>query len=283
MDSVSALPTFPTPPDTTLDFGTTLNHGDSNMQFLGIPHNFDEFDNMWTNSFDQEFARPMSGLLPTTSRNTIQTGIATPLTPPSNARNAPWTVLGELQKEVLEDLQTTKACTTVDKCSSTTLPDGRNHNFLIGRMLDHATALLEILESAGTQGHFPLMLSIVSSYVCIIRTFRTILSSIQDSMPVLMDLQPPPQLFPGMNLGGFRLEGRVDLQVQILAQVSEDIISKIATVFAKSSMAEVVSKMLMEEASEQPPLDDPRGHCAPLRDILESLKRVCETSRASNG
>ena len=99
--------------------------------------------------------------------------------------------------------------------------------------------------------------------------------------------QPVPQLFPGMQLGGFKLEARLDLQVQILVQISEDMLGKIESriglighifepsgdMLCKGKAARILSTMLEEEANEQPPLYQPRGHCDSLKTILGRLKK----------
>ncbi|EXJ71983.1 uncharacterized protein A1O5_04485 [Cladophialophora psammophila CBS 110553] len=117
-------------------------------------------------------------------------------------------------------------------------------------------------------------------------------------MPALLGLQQPlPQLFPGINLAGFSLETRLDLQVQILVQVSEDMLAKLEArfgigegtapnqgIFEPTRAGKMLSMMLEEEANEQPPLYEPRSPCEPLKNILANLKRMinAETSKSKD-
>lgn len=133
------------------------------------------------------------------------------------------------------------------------------------------------------------MFSLMSSYICLVRIYRTILSCIYDSLPFFLGLSGPKfELFPGLDLGGFRLATRVDLQIQILLQVSEDMLGRIEAKFGfpntgsnggsaildPAKSAKVLGAMLEEEASEQPPLHVQRGTCAPLRQILAEMKQA---------
>ncbi|OQV03947.1 Fungal Zn2-Cys6 binuclear cluster domain-containing protein [Cladophialophora immunda] len=222
--------------------------------------------------------------------------------------------LGDLQREIHVDLELVKACKTATDCAQLSLPPelAYNSSFLVGRMLEHSKTLLGILASFGSISpapncstnvdyfpavptcpgglhcDVPTMFSLFSCYICLIRIYRTIFSCIHDSMPVLLSLQPTlPQLFPGINLAGFTLETRLDLQVQILVQVSEDMLAKLEArlgvpegatagqgILEPTRAARMLSMMLEEEAHEQPPLYEPRGPCKSLRDILADLKRM---------
>ncbi|KIX97948.1 uncharacterized protein Z520_06026 [Fonsecaea multimorphosa CBS 102226] len=199
--------------------------------------------------------------------------------------------LGDLQKEILVDLELVKACKTATDCAQLSLPPelAYNSSFLVGRMLANSKTLLDILDSfrsispaptcspdanavqtctGSLRCDVPTMFSLFSSYICLIRIYRTIFSCIHDSMPVLLSLQHPvPQLFPGINLAGFTLETRIDLQIQILVQVSEDMLAKLEAgfgvsegpaagqaIFEPTRTARMLSMMLEEEAHEQPPL-----------------------------
>jgi hypothetical protein len=227
--------------------------------------------------------------------------------------------LGNLQREVLLDLDLVKHCKAAGKCPEATFPPellGYNPSSLLGRMLTHSKTLLEIVDlfepvplapsplSDGQGGptppasrtipcDIPTMFSLFSCYVCLIRIYRTILSSIDDSMPMLLSLnQPIPQLFPGMNLGGFSLEARLDLQVQFLVQVCEDFLSKLEARFGvgenvatgksrfEPSRSKVLAALIEDEAAEQPFLHEPRGYCPPLQQILASLKQIVQVESA---
>ncbi|KIW71348.1 hypothetical protein PV04_03529 [Phialophora macrospora] len=245
----------------------------------------------------------------------FRNGIATDIT-----RQNYQSKLGDLQREVLADLELVKYCKSVDKCPEATLPPelGYNPSFLVGRMLEQSKTLLEILNlfaltalapTPSSNGHVrddvptsngstrcdaPSMFSLFSCFVCLIRIYRTNFSTILDSMPMLLGLQRPvPQLFPGLNLGGFSLENRLDLQVQLLLQISSEMLSSLEAKFgiaegtgaAGKSVFEpgntrMLAAMLAEEAGEQPPLHEPRGHCAPLKEILENLHQIIRAENA---
>ncbi|OAL18201.1 hypothetical protein AYO20_11768 [Fonsecaea nubica] len=228
--------------------------------------------------------------------------------------------LGNLQKEILVDLELVKACKTAADCAQLSLPTelAYNSSFLVGRMLEHSKTLLAILDSfdsispasscpsnpdhlSATQTctgslrcDAPTMFSLFSCYICLIRIYRTIFSCIYDSMPDLLSLQQHlPQLFPGISLAGFTLEKRLDLQVQILVQVSEDMLAKLEAklgvsegatagqgVLGTTGSAKMLRLMLQEEAMEEPPLHKPRGPSEPLRTILSNLKRMINANNA---
>ncbi|KIX06662.1 uncharacterized protein Z518_04638 [Rhinocladiella mackenziei CBS 650.93] len=316
LNNQQPLPDFPTPPvtafDTPFEANPNPSDGDIDMQLLVSPFGFNCFDDMWTNNLERH-TTAANLIQPATDPRTSQNDDRPP--PPSalNLRNECWKKLADLHVQVLGDLEIVKACTTADKCTTSTANHGsdQTHNFLVGRMLDHSAALLDILNyfepaptdtppvsndarSRITQASpkrprcdVPTMFSLLSCYTCLVRVYRTIFSSIQDSMPVLMNSpKPVPQLFPGMNLGGFQLESRIDLQVQILIQVSEDMMAKIEAklgvgddpaivkgcIFDRERASKMLRMMLEEEAWEQPQLNETRGHCEPLRNILANLK-----------
>ncbi|OJJ44258.1 hypothetical protein ASPZODRAFT_18451 [Penicilliopsis zonata CBS 506.65] len=283
--------------------------GDLDFRILDSPGGVYGWDDLWAGTTSSLDVPSMS----LTGGN--QYGHEVPLTPPSDRRNQCLEKLGDLQKAVLVDLEAVKACKTADKCPQAGLSfdEDQPHNFLIGRMLSHSSALIEILNCfnpiskavtrqpcghgsgtteashSGLRCDAPTMFSLLSCYVCLTRIYRTVFSCIHDSIPFLKGLQQPGhQLFPGMNLGGFKLSSRLDLQVQILVQVSEDMLSRIEArfglsgdasaahvcIFDHGKITKMLRMMLEEEAGEQPQLDEPRGDCESLRDILRSLKRL---------
>ena len=320
-----ALPGFPTPPSARLDdaFGTIPTQFDSYLatQFLPTTGDIHDFNGAWMDGLGQDdsdsnFAR--SATITVSNQNA-----GAPMTPPPDTHAYCLKKLGELHQEVLADLDAVKASKTADKCAqaSTASTSEQTNNHLVGRVLDHSTTLLEILNcfqpafegrslsSSGdavrtTQVHskslrcdVPTMFSLLSCYVCLIRIYRTMFSSIHDSMPLLMSSgQPVPQLFPGLNLAGFKLESRPDFQVQILVQLSEDVLGKIDAkfgvtedttganwaIFERGRAAKILHMMLEEEDNEQPPLHETRGSCGSLRSILASLKRIIQTQGANN-
>lgn len=278
--NLNLLPLTPSP-------GINASESESALQQLISPTNLDEFSHFWYQNFDHDIAR-------------VSVPSSVPITPPSEAREECLKKLGDLQAKVVADLETVKCCLTADKCpeainasSSTPIT---SQNLMIGRMLDYSTSLIDILNkfqpNASTTPFelacdTPTMYVLLSCYVGLVRIYRTILSCVLDCLPILLGIHHPiPQLFPGMNLGGFKLEARLDLQVQILVQISEDMLGKIESRFglvgnisdpmsnmtSQGKAARILSGMLEEEANEQPPLYEPRGHCEPLKDILIRLK-----------
>ncbi|KAJ9612114.1 hypothetical protein H2200_003711 [Cladophialophora chaetospira] len=229
------------------------------------------------------------------------------------------TRLGNLQQAIIADLELVKHCKAADKCPESTLPPelGYNSSFPLGSMLRNSQHLLEILDlfekvpvvptplsngfgssnSSDSPGKMcmdvPTMLALFSCYVSLIRVYRTNLSAIDDSMPLLSGLgKPLPQLFPGLNLGGFSLEGRLDLQVRLILQVVQDMLGKLDARFGlgdiaveksvfEPSQSEMLKTMLEQEASEDPPLHEPRGPCPPLKEILTRLKQVVQAENAN--
>jgi hypothetical protein len=249
------------------------------------PADIDDFNEIWSHSFAAEDLA--------TAENEDM-----PITPPSATPNEVLRKLADLQTSILADLETVKYCRTADKCPEAIIAATSitAQNVLVGHMLDHSTALIDILNcfQPKCDDHVfelscdtPIMITLVSCYVSLVRIFRTIFWCIVDSLPYLLGIQhPTPQLFPGMHLGGFKLEARVDLQVQILVKISEDMLRSIETRFGLSSdvsvagdnnpkpgkAAQLLEMMLEEEASEQPPLYTLRGHCKPLKELLASLR-----------
>ncbi|KAK5046707.1 hypothetical protein LTR84_007468 [Exophiala bonariae] len=307
---------FPTPPSSNLDrmleSDGAIQADMADMNMFGSPIALHNFDATWTDAFEQR-----SSSVPDYQVQPIQTirpekGKAHNL--PSDKNLDLMKRLGELQIKILADLETVKSCGTAGNCSDTpsVMETGQNSNYLIGNMLDNSTNLIEILDcfQPFSQGNTPisdeneivagqsddrpycntpLMLLLSSSYVSLVRIYRTILSCIYDSLPFFLGPSGPKcDLFPGLDLGGFRLATRIDLQIQILLQVSEDMLDRIEVKLGISneipSSASVIldpakgSKflvpMLQEEANEQPPLQNQRGACPPLRQLLAEMKQA---------
>ncbi|KEF58683.1 uncharacterized protein A1O9_06609 [Exophiala aquamarina CBS 119918] len=317
-----ALPTFPTPPPTTregiLDNHAMLQDPMIDMHLFRSPS---AFDTTWTEIF--EFGSASHGeSLTAMSRHVAEQQANTTDSLLSDKNVELMRRLGELQTKILIDLEAVKSCGTADKCTRSATPGSESHqayNYLIGHMLDSSTALLNILECfqpvsntstqpSGENGsdattkrddrarcNAPTMFTLASCYVCLVRIYRTIFSCIYDSLPFLLGSPTANfQLFPGMNLGGFKLEPRLDLQVQILLHVSEDMLARIEAKFgipnAKSSggnsifdpvkIANTLHSMLEEESNEQPPLQEQRGESAPLRQILAGIKQAIDIRSA---
>ncbi|KAJ5764365.1 hypothetical protein N7533_003046 [Penicillium manginii] len=277
---VSLLP-LASPPE------INISESDSALPQLISPTNLDDFSHFWPQNFGQNLAL---AAVPGT----------VPVTPPSETQGDCLRKLGDLQAAVIGDLENVKSCITADKCpealDSSDLNPVTSQNIMIGRMLDHSTSLIDILNHFQPHANSapfeltcdtPTMFVLLSCYIGLVRIYRTILSCVLDCLPILLGIQHPiPQLFPGMNLGGFKLEARLDIQVKILVQISEDMLGKIESrfglvdnifqptgvVLTQGKAARMLSTMLEEEANEQPPLYQPRGHCDSLRSILDRLK-----------
>lgn len=221
--------------------------------------------------------------------------------------------LGRLQSDVIHDVDLIKGCRTAPSCVSVTNPEdgfgAPNPDFMIGRLLNHSKALLEILDCFdlsrdaapyGTKSpdgrlfcDMPAMFSMMSCYICLIRTYRTIFACLLESLPFFRDkhhLLPDPllQILPSLDFGGFTLNDRVDLQLQILVQVSEDMLRKLEDKFGlgrgtttgtwlptsgPTKATGLLWMMLEQEIAEEPPLDEPRGHSKSLKEILTSIKK----------
>jgi hypothetical protein len=150
------------------------------------------------------------------------------------------------------------------------------------------------------------LVSIGTSFVMLVRLFRVILWTLLDSLPIVRSpgYHPPDNkfknLFHGLTLGEYSLEGRMDLQMLFLVQASEDLIERLelalgipeATIDRRShkeaeTTPDVVNEeyrvvlmmLLAREAREQPPMDMPRGHCGTLREIVRSLREELAPNR----
>jgi hypothetical protein len=70
------------------------------------------------------------------------------------------------------------------------------------------------------------MLLILTCYVCLIRIYRTIFSSIYIALVVAKERKMKlPPLFPGLKLGGFAPQ--MNFQVQILVHIGTNFLNKI--------------------------------------------------------
>lgn len=134
----------------------------------------------------------------------------------------------------------------------------------------------------------PTTFSLLTCYISLVRIFRTIFSCIYVS---LLPLPPPtwnslPPIFPGLQLAGFAMERQVGMQVQILLQVSEDMLQRIERMLgvgaggardggllSKVIGKEVLRMMLQEEEGERP--EGGCGSVESLRDVMASLKGLC--------
>lgn len=229
--------------------------------------------------------------------------------------------LGRLQDEVINDVDLIKGCRTAPRCLSSAPAyefGAPNPDFMIGRLLNHSKTLLEILDcfdltreaapcgATSPDGRLycdmPALFSLMSCYICIIRTYRTIFACLLESIPYFRDENnnfPDPllQILPSLDFGGFKLSDRVDLQMQILVQVSEDMLFKLEEKFAigrgtttrtwlptagPTKVTGLAWMMLEQEMAEQPLLDEPRGHCGSLKEIITSIKKELRMDSEAN-
>jgi hypothetical protein len=134
----------------------------------------------------------------------------------------------------------------------------------------------------------PMTLSILTCYVCLIRIYRTIFSSIYTALTIAkerkMDLPP---LFPGLKLGGFA--PHMNFQVQILVQISTNLLNKIdealglpdehgqtkngSGVLHQTGSAGLLQTMMKEEALEGLENGDPTKESP--REIFRKLSLLC--------
>lgn len=320
---------LPTPPPTTFStppeaLPTTDTNGDLDMQIpIVTPGEFRGLEPVIpTGGFDQDTTTAVSSAQHLLSAATTVANGQTPSTSlPCSIHLKPLTKLADLQANLLVDIDLVKNCRSAEKCPEMEFSDGpvSDYNFIVGRMFEHAKNLVEIVDcfvpsqsslAAAANGHasahdhhppqircdVPTTLVLFSCYICVVRIYRTIISAVHDSFPFMISVRPCPQLFPGINLGGFHLETRVDLQILILVQVSEDLLSKIESrfglanhsqepngiVYQHSGAPAILRMMLDEEASEQPPLHERRGHCDPLTVLLANLKRMAQDGHGRN-
>jgi hypothetical protein len=217
--------------------------------------------------------------------------------------------LGTLQGEILQDVDMMKGCHTAARC----LDAGGQHglpgprpDFMIGRILNHTRALLELLdqfdisrdattyisERAGERlvCDVPALFALMSCYIGLYRTYRIIFAALLESIPFFQNGGNSVlnvQLLPDVDIAGFKLDGRIDLQLQVFVQVSEDLLAKLDNKFgipggatcrtldryAGPTKATVTLWVMIEqETAEQPPLDEPRGYCESLKDILRAIR-----------
>jgi hypothetical protein len=134
----------------------------------------------------------------------------------------------------------------------------------------------------------PMMLSILTCYVCLIRIYRTIFSSIYTALVVAKERKMKlPPLFPGLKLGGFA--PHMNFQVQILVQIGTNFLNKIddalglpdehgrvkkgGGILEQTGSAEIFQAMMKEEAVEGLENGDPSKESP--REIFRKLALVC--------
>jgi hypothetical protein len=217
--------------------------------------------------------------------------------------------LGELHQRCLGDTDMLRGCHSADQCMAISDMSLSNPDFFIGRILNASKELLEIMDhfdlqqNGGSQAttpegrlycDVPTLFSLMSCYVSVVRLYRYILSVLLDSLPDLRQgVQPHklpnlPQLLPGLDLGGYKLDGQFHIQVGILVQVAEDLLYQMESKVGirggmnlpswkpdvgPTRMTGMLWMMLEQESAEQPPLDEQRGKCGTLKEVLAELKK----------
>ena len=97
----------------------------------------------------------------------------------------------------------------------------------------------------------PTTLTILTCYTCLLQTYELIFSRIYEA---LTSLRSTPAILPGLYIGGFNLDKRIDLQVEVLIQLSW-------------KMLERIEKILGISVISQPP-DDKKNSSIQGRGIL---------------
>ncbi|KAI4124668.1 MAG: hypothetical protein LQ347_005649, partial [Umbilicaria vellea] len=139
----------------------------------------------------------------------------------------------------------------------------------------------------------PTILSILTCYVSLIRVYRSILTQIYN---VLQTSNPPsplglPPILPGLSLDGFNLEHHYSLQINILTQVSMDLLQRIEKAVAALAGGETVGDAagafgltggytsLLEMVVRQEALKEGQGEqgsMESLRLLVKKIKRSLE-------
>ena len=135
----------------------------------------------------------------------------------------------------------------------------------------------------------PTILSILTCYVSLIRVYRSILTGIYN---VLQSSNPPsplglPPILPGLSLDGFHLEHHYSLQINILTQVSMDLLQRIERAVAALAGGEMVgdaagafgwkggyTSLLEMVVREEAPGE--QGGMESLRVLVRNIKRSLE-------
>lgn len=134
----------------------------------------------------------------------------------------------------------------------------------------------------------PMTLSILTCYVCLVRIYRTIFSSIHNALVVAKErkMELPP-IFPGLKLGGFAPHS--NFQVQILVHIGANLLNKIdetlglpvehgqtrkcGGILDQTGTVGLLETMMKEEAVEGLENGDPNKE-AP-REIFRKLRLLC--------
>ena len=140
---------------------------------------------------------------------------------------------------------------------------------------------------------FPIILALITTYVCVVRIYRIVLTQILSSLQnqIISPIDTPP-ILPGLHLDGFELGPHNNLQARILAEVSMDLLSrmqktidavinKVPGSIQESSPTTVFNMIMKQEADET--LERDGRPSASLDDILYELRshlRGAGTSQA---
>lgn len=86
--------------------------------------------------------------------------------------------------------------------------------------------------SAGClRSDIPSTLAILTCYVCLVRIYGTVLTQIHQMLLIRpLSLAELPAILPGLQLGGFQLDGQQHLQIGVLVEISMHMLDQIETV-----------------------------------------------------
>ena len=156
---------------------------------------------------------------------------------------------------------------------------------------------LTSFESSASSAHLPgarlrcdvpMTLSILTCYVCLVRIYRTLFSSIHAALLIARErnMELPP-LFPGLKLGGFAPQ--MNFQVQILVQISTRLLNQIdealglpdqdsqtkkrVGILDQTGSAGLLQTMIKEEAFEGLENGDPSKESP--KEIFRKLSLLC--------
>lgn len=204
--------------------------------------------------------------------------------------------LGQLHLDLHVDVDLLRGSRLAQFCNGTNHDSATDPqpSWFIGRHFERANSFLEIVDcydfdvdvsdqhSGKLAIDTPTLLSLMSCYINIVRLFRCLMGTCLYSLPHILsssDQSTLPQLIDEISIGGFKLTGRIDLQIRMLVQITEDILQNMEAKFGltkgpdQRSSTAMLRVLLDQEAKEQPGFDLPRGHCESLGVVLEKLKQ----------
>lgn len=145
---------------------------------------------------------------------------------------------------------------------------------------------------------FPTVLAIFTCYVALLRLYRVVFAHIHS---LLLDISLPlnerPPLLPGLQVAGFRLDNNYNLQINILQQISGNMLTQMekATRILDGGWMEApgsaressggrvrdktfqnfsLLKTILQQESSRDPSGHGNGTLLPLKETMESIKRI---------